>query len=114
MEGQVTIAGDKINERPHADTVEGVLEWARYTWDSPDDPLPVIFGPPGPFPPAEIVGFPREGGDFDKLYSITESMILDDIKDFVRDQMVQWGWAVETDQGFEITEAGRAQLEENG
>lgn len=42
LEGQVCIAGDKLNGRKHADTVEDVLEWARWTWDAPHDPLPPL------------------------------------------------------------------------
>lgn len=35
----VAVAGDKLNDRPHVSTVEEVLEEARLTWDSPDEPL---------------------------------------------------------------------------
>lgn len=114
-EGTVEIGGDKLNERKWADTVEGVLEWARYTWDSPEDPLPAIFGPPLPpgfVHPDEPAGDLHPNDDFDRLYSIAESMILDDIKDLVRDQMVQWGWAEDHEDHYTITELGREKLRE--
>jgi hypothetical protein len=52
-EGKVQVAGDKV-QGAHDDTdfcvastVEGVLEWAGFTWDSPDEPLDWPFGPGG-------------------------------------------------------------------
>ena len=50
--------------------------------------------------------------DFEKLFQITQDMLLDDLKDFVREHMVSCGWAEVVDGTYVLTGAGRNQLEE--
>jgi hypothetical protein len=50
---------------------------------------------------------------FDRVYSITEAMIVDDLKTHVRDTMVEWGWAIDHGDSYELTTLGRKQLDDS-
>lgn len=51
--------------------------------------------------------------EYERLFEITRDMVQDDIKHFVQDHMVDYGWAEEVNGTYVLTDAGRAQLEDH-
>jgi hypothetical protein len=104
----VCVGGDKLNDRPHVSTVEGVLEWARYTWDSPNEPLPALF---------LEADDDRDWSLLEKAFEVAlvESGLGAELKARTQDWMVDEGWAERRDDGqLTLTDEGMRKLGEGG